>query len=60
MKDKLLLIVSALILAGLAGLFWQTTRQWGFLILAIISYGTLFWDNIRLRRQIRKLTKIKQ
>jgi UDP-N-acetylmuramyl pentapeptide phosphotransferase/UDP-N-acetylglucosamine-1-phosphate transferase len=59
MKDRLLLIVTGVVFAGLAWFFWHTTQQWGFLILIIIGYGGLLSDNIRLRRRIKELTKTK-
>lgn len=57
MKDGLLLLATSIVCAIAAWLFWNATGQWGFLILAVITYGSLIADNARLRNRIRNLTK---
>ena len=59
MKDGLLLLGASAACAVVAWLFWRTTGQYGFVILAVITYGTLIADNARLRNRIRELTKTK-
>ena len=57
MKDGILLLGTSLVCAAGAWLFWRTTGQWGFLILATISYCALMIDNVRLRKRIKELMK---
>ena len=54
MKDSLLLLLTASCASLVAWLFWHLTGSSGSDVLAMIVITTLFADNLRLRRKLRK------
>lgn len=53
-KDDLLLLVCALISAGLAWAFWHFLGEHGLGVLMMIALLGLAFDNYRLRRRLRR------
>ncbi|HBG06218.1 MAG: hypothetical protein A2075_00725 [Geobacteraceae bacterium GWC2_58_44] len=54
MKDSLLLLLTASYASIVAWSFWHSAGQNGFDLLAILVMTTLFADNVRLRRKLKK------
>jgi len=57
MKDSVLLLVSGVICAASAALFWRIFDVYGFGIIMSVIVLTLTIDNARLRRQLRQHDK---
>lgn len=57
MKDSVLLLVSGVICAVSAALFWRIFDVYGFGIIMSVIVLTLTIDNARLRRQLRQHDK---
>lgn len=54
MKDKVLLLFASIVASVMAWGFWRYTEEYGFLIIQTIVLLSLFADNYRLRRMLRK------
>lgn len=53
MKDQILLLISALLIAAASWLFWHFLGQDAYSILLMITALYLFFDNARLRRILK-------
>lgn len=54
MRDDLLLILTALVCAGLAWAFWHYLGEQALAALTVIALIALAADNYRLRRRLRR------
>jgi len=54
-KDSIYLLVTGVVAAGLAWAFWRYLGADGFIILWAVTGTALTADNMKLRRQLRKL-----
>jgi len=54
MRDSLLLLLAACCASAVAWSFWHFTGKNGFDVLAILVMATLFAENLRLKRRLRK------
>lgn len=54
MKDRLLLIASALASSGLAWGFWHYQGQQALSALLLLALASVIVDNVRLRRALRQ------
>jgi len=53
MKDGIVLVLLALVVAALAWGFWYVSGNDGFNVIMIVALVALTADNVRLRRQLR-------
>lgn len=55
MKDKVILLITGIVVSALALLFWKYAGEYGFLIFYFSLIFGLITDNARLRKKIREL-----
>ncbi|QIQ72032.1 hypothetical protein HBB04_02423 [Pseudomonas coronafaciens] len=55
MKDSIALLVTAVVMAFFAWLFWSTLGPDAFVVLGSLMVVMLCTDNFRLRRQVKAL-----
>ncbi len=53
-KDKAVLIATALVVAGVSWAYFHYAGEWGMQLLFVIAFFVLLIDNHRLRKQLRK------
>ncbi len=54
LKDRVLLLITAVVVSIVVYFFWKYAGEKGFMILLIISFIGMMLEYIRLRRKIKK------